>query len=114
MSIKRSTKIVGLEVIPNARELLSSLYNKTLSLLSEMPDKSAYRVNTERIVKERLKIVSTETEDSKIEAKIKQGQMEELVDQAKRECSLAEKMINWEPWKPSLGPAPPGQWDWPV
>ena len=114
MSIKRSTQIVGLAVIPNAREVLCSLYNKTLSVLAEMPEKCTYRVNTERIVKERLKIASAETEDSKIEARINQGQIEELVDQAKRECSLSEKMLNWEPWKPSLGPAPPGQWDWPV
>ena len=114
MSIKRSTRIVGLEVIPNAREVLCSVYNKTLSVLAEMPEKCAYRLNTERIVKERLKIASTETEDTKIEARLKQGQMEELVDQARRECSLAEKMITWEPWKPSLGPPPPGQWDWPV
>ncbi|KAI6651779.1 NADH dehydrogenase [Oopsacas minuta] len=114
MSIKRTTKIVGLEVIPNAREVLCSLYNKTLSLLAEMPSKSAYRQNTERIIKERLKIVSTETDDNKIESIIKQGQMEELVDKAKRECSLTEKMLVWEPWKPSLGPPPPGQWDWPV
>ena len=103
-----------MDVIPNARELLCTLYNKTISLLAEMPSQSVYRQNTERIIKQRLKVVSTETDDKNIESILNDGQMEELVDKAKRECNLTEKMIGWEPWKPSLGPPPPGQWKWPI
>ena len=113
-TIKLTTRITGLAVVPNAREVLKTIYSKTLSLLSEMPEKSIYRLNTERVISARLKVVTAETENEKIESIIKQGQMEELIDQAKRECSLTEKMLDWEPWKPLLGPPPPGQWDWPI
>ena len=56
---------------------------------------------------------SQETNISGIEDKIGCGQVEQLIDQAERELSLATKMEEWKPWQPSVGEAPPGQWSWP-
>lgn len=48
-----------------------------------------------------------------VEDKINCGQVEELIDQAKNELSLAEKMLLWKPWEKLTKEAPPNQWTWP-
>ncbi|XP_065901066.1 NADH dehydrogenase [ubiquinone] 1 alpha subcomplex subunit 5-like [Dysidea avara] len=112
-SIKKSTSITGLAVIPQAREILCSLYAKTISALSRLPEEATYRKNTERIVQQRLNIVQEEVNVEKIEQKIGCGQVEQLIDQAERELSLATKMEMWKPWEPLLGEPPDNQWKWP-
>lgn len=48
-----------------------------------------------------------------IEKKINCGQVEELIQQAEKELSLARKIRNWRPWEPLIAQAPPNQWTWP-
>ena len=59
---KTSTGIVGLEVNPNARADLISLYNKTLDVVKMIPQEAAYRDAVESITKFRLSVVES-TED---------------------------------------------------
>lgn len=54
-----STGLTGLVVAKNPHHLLASLYGKTLRALAQMPESAAYRVNTEKIVRERAHIVAT-------------------------------------------------------
>ena len=89
------------------------MYGQTLNALSRIPKETSYRRYAEQIVRQRLQIVQGETSVPVIEQKVGCGQIEELIDQAERELSLASKMEEWKPWEPLLGEPPPGQWKWP-
>lgn len=54
-----STGLTGLVVAKNPHHLLASLYGKTLRALAQMPETAAYRVNTEKIIRDRAHIVAT-------------------------------------------------------
>lgn len=54
----QATGLTGLLVNPNPHHSLSSLYGKTLRALNKMPETAAYRINTEKIITERARIVA--------------------------------------------------------
>jgi len=112
-AIKKTTGLVGLAVEANPHEKLKVLYQKIAETLQLIPKGAAYREYTEQIVGERLDFVNKEPDIQKLEAKINSGQIEEVISQAKDELSLARKMLEWKPWEPLTGEAPPGQWKWP-
>lgn len=62
VSVKASTGIVGLNVVPNAREVLSKLYLETLHEVTIMPETVFYRQSVEKFTKFRLDVV-TKNED---------------------------------------------------
>ncbi|KAK6617184.1 hypothetical protein RUM44_005515 [Polyplax serrata] len=78
-----------------------------------MPEKAAYRINTEQIVCYRLSVVENFEGKEEIENNICCGKAEMLLSQAKDEYKLACKMIIWKPWESLTQFAPPGQWKWP-
>ncbi|XP_011331367.1 NADH dehydrogenase [ubiquinone] 1 alpha subcomplex subunit 5 isoform X2 [Ooceraea biroi] len=92
---------------------LSTVYKRILRVLEKFPKDSTYRVETEKVVKDRLKIVRENNDVQTIENKIACGQVEELLLQAKSEMRLAEKMLEWKPWEKLMQEAPPNQWTWP-
>lgn len=55
-SVKDSTGIVGLEVVPNAREVLISLYQQTLKAVAPIPESAQYRKTVEALTQHRLKV----------------------------------------------------------
>ena len=61
-SVKASTGIVGLDVVPNAREVLSNLYLRTLHEVTIMPETVFYRQSVEKFTKFRLDVI-TKNED---------------------------------------------------
>ncbi|WP_411016762.1 complex I NDUFA5 subunit family protein, partial [Salmonella sp. s51944] len=73
------------------------MYTKILSAVQEMPKEAAYREYTEQIVNDRLELLKTEGNVEKIENKLKVGQIEEVIQQAEGELSLARKMSDWRP-----------------
>ena len=79
-----------------------------------MPEEAAYRKHTERIVTERLTIVSAEKDIDKVVEKIDCGMPEELIVQAENELVLARRMIQFKAWEPLVEQAPPNQWKWPI
>eukprot|EP00128_Syssomonas_multiformis_P011049 Colp12_sorted_trinity150504_noHs@24186 len=110
---KITTGLVGYPVIPEARQVLSSLYSETLSKLQQLPEDANYRRHTESITKYRKAIVESNKEDDEVERVIASGQLEELVKQAKDELQVLELMKEHKAWEPLVGPAPAGQWKWP-
>lgn len=108
-------------------------------MLDKMPKEYTYRKETEKLVKDRLKIVKEvmlglvqrnnnlsiyyvsflikhilqNIDVQAIEKKIGCGQVEELIIQAKNEMSLSEKILVWKPWEKLIQEAPPNQWTWP-
>jgi len=57
-AVKASTGIVGLDVVPDAREVLIDLYQRTLSEVKVMPEAVFYRQSVEKFTNFRLDVVS--------------------------------------------------------
>ncbi|GAB1598132.1 NADH dehydrogenase [ubiquinone] 1 alpha subcomplex subunit 5-like [Argonauta hians] len=112
--VKVTTGLTGLPVAKHPHHTLKVLYEKILRTLAKMPEETAYRKNTELIVKERLSLVNAEKDVTKLENVMKAGQVEEVILQAHRELSLSRKMLEWRPWEPLIAEAPPNQWRWPI
>ncbi|EXC05948.1 putative NADH dehydrogenase [ubiquinone] 1 alpha subcomplex subunit 5 [Morus notabilis] len=96
--VKQSTGIVGLAVVPNAREILIDLYNKTLKEVQAIPEDEGYRKAVEHFTHHRLKICQEENDWEVIEKRLACGQVEELIEEASDELLLISKMIEWQPW----------------
>jgi NADH dehydrogenase (ubiquinone) 1 alpha subcomplex subunit 5 len=90
--VKESTGITGLPVVPNAREVLIGLYNKTLDVVQIIPETAQYRKTVEEISRQRLKVVEESKDWEEIEAKLQAGQVEQIIEQAKDELHLIPKM----------------------
>lgn len=114
--LKESTSIFGLQIQQTPLSDLTQTYNKTLSVLSALPQDSVYRQATEALVQHRNEVVqqfnkpiSTPSLDSEealkahedaiqqVEKELDAGQIEEVLVQAKDELELATKMIDWKP-----------------
>ncbi|KAM0954520.1 putative NADH:ubiquinone reductase (H(+)-translocating) [Dioscorea sansibarensis] len=96
--VKETTGIVGLDVVPNAREVLISLYTKTLKEIQAVPEGEGYRKAVETFTKHRLQVCKEEEDWETIEKRIGCGQVEELIEEAQDELKLIAKMIEWDPW----------------
>ncbi|GLT31234.1 hypothetical protein SLA2020_059840 [Shorea laevis] len=96
--VKQTTGIVGLDVVPNAREVLIDLYTKTLNEIKAVPEDEGYRKAVESFTKHRLKVCQEEEDWEVIEKRLGCGQVEELVEEARDELTLVGRMIEWDPW----------------
>jgi NADH dehydrogenase (ubiquinone) 1 alpha subcomplex subunit 5 len=98
-STKLSTGIVGLSVVPNAREVLISLYEKTLDEVKIMPDHVPYRKDVENFTNWRMQVVKDNQDITEIERIVGTGQVEELIEQAKDELKLIPEYSAWKCWE---------------
>lgn len=86
--VKETTGIVGLEVVPNAREVLINLYRKTLDEIKAVPEDEGYRKAVESFTRHRLNVCIEEEDWELIEKKLGCGQVEELIEEARDELKL--------------------------
>lgn len=93
--VKETTGIVGLDVVPNAREVLISLYTKTLNEIQTVPEDEGYRKAVESFTSHRLKVCQEEEDWEQIEKRLGCGQVEELIEEAQDELKLLS-MLNGE------------------
>lgn len=91
--VKETTGIVGLDVVPNAREVLIGLYSKTLKEIKAVPEDEGYRKAVESFTRHRLKVCQEENDWEVIEKRLGCGQVEELIEEAEDELKLIDKMI---------------------
>lgn len=91
--VKETTGIVGLEVVPNAREVLINLYNKTLKEIEAVPEDERYRKDVESFTRHRLKVCREEDDWEMIEKRLGCGQVEKLIVEAQDELKLIAKLI---------------------
>ncbi len=85
-------------VHPDPLPELLSTYKSTLSILSSFPSESVYRQATEAILNHRSSIVEKAAGDiAAAEKELDAGQIEEVLDVAKDELTLAGKMLEWKP-----------------
>ena len=94
--LQKTTGITGLAVHPNPRPHLISIYKTTLDVLKQFPKNSVYRQATEALTLRRMQIVEKTENIADIERAIDAGQIEELIEQAEDEQSLAPKMLQWK------------------
>ncbi|KAI3991045.1 hypothetical protein MKX01_017205 [Papaver californicum] len=81
--VKETTGIVGLDVVPNAREVLISLHKKKkLNEIKAVPEDEGYRKAVESFTQNRLKVREEEHDWEQIEKKLACGQVEELIEEA--------------------------------
>ncbi|RWW00704.1 hypothetical protein GW17_00036310 [Ensete ventricosum] len=91
--VKETTGIVGLDVVPNAREVLISLYTRTLKEIQAVPQDEGYRKAVESFTRHRLQVCKDEEDWEAIEKRLGCGQVEELIEEAQDELKLIGKMI---------------------
>lgn len=91
--VKDTTGIVGLDVVPNAREVLIGLYNRTLDEIKAVPEDEGYRKAVESFTRHRLKVCREEEDWEAIEKRLGCGQVEELIEEAQDELKLIDRMI---------------------
>ena len=97
---KKTTWITGIDVVPNAREVLLSLYEETLRKVASYDSSVAYNAHLIQLVKHRQAIVQRETDVEAIEQAIACGQLEELIEQAEDEFDLLVAMNeSIKPWE---------------
>eukprot|EP00002_Diphylleia_rotans_P013501 TRINITY_DN263_c0_g2_i1.p1 TRINITY_DN263_c0_g2~~TRINITY_DN263_c0_g2_i1.p1 ORF type:complete len:145 (+),score=47.69 TRINITY_DN263_c0_g2_i1:50-484(+) len=99
---KQSTGIVGIPVVPNAREVLINMYTHTLQIVKAIPAQADYRKAVEEFTTHRLEVVKSTEDIAEIESKINCGQVEELIEQAKDELELIPVMLQWKPWDKNI------------
>lgn len=130
---KRSTGITGLRVHPNPLPELKKTYETTLQTLSAIPQASVYRQGAESLTLHKLKIIERANGDVQAaERELDEGQIEESLDIAQDELSLANKMLEWKAyvsqpsfigvrailnacahrWEPLEEKPEPGQWQY--
>ncbi|XP_011314595.1 NADH dehydrogenase [ubiquinone] 1 alpha subcomplex subunit 5 [Fopius arisanus] len=110
---KLTTMLTGLRVAQAPHRSLDHLYSKILRALQKLPTTYPYRMQTEKVIKDRTEILLCTEDIPTIEEKIGCGQVEELIVQAENELILARKMSVWKPWEPLVSEAPENQWTWP-
>merc|ERR1712183_177550 len=113
MASKVTTGLVGLKVLKQPRRDLLLIYYNILKVLKDIPATASYRKFTEQHVNERIKVLKSEQDITKVESIFNSGQIEEVAEQAKREYKLARNMRQWKPWEGKVTQPPAGQWTWP-
>uniref|UniRef100_A0A7S3G7Q3 NADH dehydrogenase [ubiquinone] 1 alpha subcomplex subunit 5 n=1 Tax=Palpitomonas bilix TaxID=652834 RepID=A0A7S3G7Q3_9EUKA len=97
---KASTRITGLDVVPNAKEVLLERYGAILAKLEEkIPKGTGYRDTLEETVNYHKSIVEASSSIEEIEEKMGLGQVEEVIQMTDGELSLIDKMAEWKPWE---------------
>ncbi|KAI0335312.1 NADH2 dehydrogenase [Cubamyces sp. BRFM 1775] len=110
---KPSTGITGLKVHHDPVPELKKTYEATLQTLSAIPQSSVYRQGTEALTLHKLKVLEKANGNvATIEKELDEGQIEESLDIAQDELSLAQKMLQWKAWEPLEEKPQPGQWQY--
>ena len=80
-------------MVPNAREVLISLYTQTLDEITSAPEDKGYRKAVESFTPHRVKVCKEEEDWEQIEKRLGCGQVEELIEEAKDKLKLLS-MLN--------------------
>ena len=95
--LKQTTGITGLAVHPNPLPELTKTYETTLSVLESIPPASLYRQGVEALTRHKLSIVQNANGDiAAAEKDLNEGQIEQSLDIASDEYSLATKILEWK------------------
>eukprot|EP01059_Diplonema_ambulator_P006021 TRINITY_DN15804_c0_g1_i1.p1 TRINITY_DN15804_c0_g1~~TRINITY_DN15804_c0_g1_i1.p1 ORF type:complete len:376 (+),score=104.81 TRINITY_DN15804_c0_g1_i1:97-1224(+) len=98
--LKMTTGMSGVAVDHRWRKKLVALYTTILHDLKMIPEDNVYRINTENIYREFLRIVSNVGDNDWriVERKIGLGQVEQLIFYAMDERELVQNYAEWKLW----------------
>lgn len=88
---KSTTGIVGLPVVPNARQELQAQYQAVLDALADIPEDAEYRRSVEKTVRWKLQAAAADTPDEQLE-ELFSRQLEEEIKMCQEELTLIPKM----------------------
>jgi hypothetical protein len=95
---------VGLPVVENAREVLTSLYKRTLDeTAARFPADIAYRKYVESFTKYRLSVLERSATIEEFEEEVGMGQIEELIEEAEDELEAMKVYHARRFWEPMPG-----------
>ncbi|KAI0801304.1 NADH2 dehydrogenase [Fomes fomentarius] len=110
---KRTTGLTGLKVHHDPLPELKKTYEATIQTLSAIPQSSVYRQGTEGLTLHKLSVLERANGDiAAVEKELDEGQIEESLDIAQDELSLAKKILEWKAWEPLEEKPEPGQWQY--
>tara|TARA_B100001121_G_C18273237_1_gene427218 strand:+ start:101 stop:448 length:348 start_codon:yes stop_codon:yes gene_type:complete len=66
--------------------------------VKQIPASAVYRQTVEATANHRLGVLGSGASVAELETKIGEGQLEELIEEAKDELELIPKMAEWKPW----------------
>lgn len=96
-AIKKTTGITGLKVHANPLPELIKTYESTLTTLSTLPPTAVYRQSTEALTRHKLNIVRGANGNvAEAEKQLNEGQIEESLEIAAFELSLASDLLKWK------------------
>mmetsp|Transcript_13062 Transcript_13062/g.35150 ORF Transcript_13062/g.35150 Transcript_13062/m.35150 type:complete len:96 (+) Transcript_13062:361-648(+) len=75
------------------------LYRAIFVALEEVPAEAKYRVNVEKTISHRMRLVEATEDLLELEEKLGLGKLEEVIEQAKDELQLVPFMTEHQPWK---------------
>lgn len=98
----------GLPRDPSAPRTLHAIYQTTSQLLHQLPD-CYYRRTLLATMTERMGQLER---GEQVTETWREGRMEEVVEQARRELAMIQRMTSgeWRPWEELECPPPAGQW----
>ena len=97
--LKLSTGLAYIDVEPFPRMKLMKLYYLILQEVQNLPEEYGYKYYIREQTRWRMKIVDEEMSIRKIEEKIANGLVEELIFAAHNEIKLLRIMQKWRPWE---------------
>mmetsp|Transcript_35141 Transcript_35141/g.60171 ORF Transcript_35141/g.60171 Transcript_35141/m.60171 type:complete len:170 (+) Transcript_35141:27-536(+) len=92
-NLKTSTGIVGVPVVPDARNILIDLYNRVLEKVKDIHEEHPYRIHTENLHRYRLSVFEKYEDCADIEVELQFDQVELMIHQARRELDIIIPMV---------------------
>jgi hypothetical protein len=103
LSTKVQTKLVGLEVVPDALPALSALCAQQLEAVKVLPPSIPYRKDLEKFSNFLLGAIGESKSISDFEAKAGLGEVEEVIEMVQTELTLIPKYAEWRAWEEPTG-----------
>ncbi|PRW33626.1 putative NADH dehydrogenase [ubiquinone] 1 alpha subcomplex subunit mitochondrial [Chlorella sorokiniana] len=94
---KTTTGIVGLPLVPDARNVLKEQLQAVLDAIQVIPADAEYRRSVEKTVRWKLAAVESDAPDEQVEELLGR-QLESDIKLCREELTLIPKMAEWKPW----------------
>lgn len=103
LSTKARTKLVGLEVVPDALPVLSALCKEQLAAVQVLPPAIPYRKDLEKFSHYILNTIGASQNVAEFEEKVGLGEVEEVIEMVRTELTLIPKYAEWRAWEEPVG-----------
>ncbi|KAJ1633874.1 hypothetical protein T492DRAFT_576381, partial [Pavlovales sp. CCMP2436] len=100
---KVQTRLVGLEVVPDALPVLSALCSQQLEAVKVLPPSIPYRKDLEKFSNFLLSTIGESKSIADFEAKAGLGEVEEVIVMVETELTLIPKYAEWRAWEEPTG-----------